>query len=138
MVKLKTLFDKYKIKTEDNFPKPILDIEIDNDVKQFQKGYKHNGSIIFIGEYEQKDTDYKRIFNISIIITLPVDLDYTILEKLEDYNSNKNKNIWNDNGEAQKGLQLLNIDCVKYTISSENIPTLSIDYNILGGINRHS
>ena len=138
MVKIKKLLDKFNIKTEDHFPKTILDIEIDNDIKEFKKGYKHKGSIIFNGEYTQKDGKYKRVFNIRIIITLPSELDYEILEKLESFNSNSNKNIWNDNEEAMKGLELLNTDCVEYYVSSEDLPTLFIAYNILGGINRHS
>ena len=138
MVKIKKLLDKFNIKTEDQFPKTILDIEIDNDLKQFKKGYKHNGSIIFTGEYSQKDGKYERVFHISMFITLPNKLDYEILEKLENFSSSNNKDIWNDNEEAIKGLELLNTDCVKYYVSSEDIPTLFIDYNILGCITKHS
>ncbi len=137
MVKLKRLYDKFNIKI-DTLPKNILDIEIDNDAKQFTKGYKSNGQTIFIGEYTQKDGEYNRQYNIKITIEIPEDMDYDLLNKLEEFNAENKRDIWESNEEAIKGLELLNFESVKYYVTSQDIPTLYIAYNLLGGINRHS
>lgn len=138
IMKLKRLFDKFNIKTDEEFPKTIFNIEIDNEAKQFIKGYKSNGQIIFLGEYKQKDGEYNRLYNIKITVELPEDIDYELLNKLEEFNQKNNKNIWENNEEALNALKLLDFESVKYYVSSEELPTVYVAYNLLGGINRHS
>lgn len=137
-MKIQELFDKYKIRTEENFPQQILDIELEEDIKYFNKGYKHNNTIIFKGEYQQKDTDYNRKFNIKIIVKSLNEIDFELLSKIEEYTKNNKKSIWENKEEVMNALKLLDIECVEYYLSSQDIPTTFITYNAMGGIIKHS
>ena len=135
MVKIKKLLDKFDIKIDENFPTGILNLELEENLKDFNKGYKHNGIILLNGEYIKKETDYQRTYNIRITINIPTDINYELVSKLEEFVEKNDKNIWESQEEVAYCIELLNENCVEYYLSSEGIPSAYIGYNILGGIN---
>lgn len=137
MFTIKKLLDKFNIKTED-IPQTILNIEIEEDLKNFHKGYKRNGLIIFTGEYEQKDENYHRVFTLKLTVKIPEDVKYDVLNKLEQYIKTNDKNIWESQDELDYCINILDDTIVEYYVSSKNLPTAYESYNIMGGMLRIS
>lgn len=67
---IEELFKKYNISTED-IPQSILNIETDNEITYFNKGYKKNGIITFTGEYKP---DWIEENKTPVIINITIDL----------------------------------------------------------------
>ena len=129
--KIIQLFNEYNISTE-NIPPRILDIEIENEeIKNFQKGYKNKKIIYFNGEYKPLwIEDNKTILKTNITIDLS-NWTQKLIQASIDFSQGNEPSIEITNKDFKK---MISTPVLTHTQEIEDNFTSYTSYNILGGV----
>lgn len=124
---VKELIEKYSIEDK-NIPNNILNIELEEEVSNFQKKELKDKYYSFTGEYSPRGYDGEELLSVSLIIDLT---------RIDDSLLNKNEDLLKTLS-TQELSSLTNIETVTFIKTIKDNFYSHTTYNIFGGMVRIS